>query len=823
MFRLKLVRNLKTALWLFVVALIPATLLTLYWANQTGLPDNWRSAIEQEISKHGVHIEIGAMSYIPLQGFVARNVRVFAEEERIHEISNLERVQLVLDYTDLASGKFRLRKIELRNAALSVLVEPKNPAGESLQFSQIYGTIFMPDEKLIEMQNIRAVAGGIELSLNAKLHSNRKGDGKYDDYKNDGHRRELVAIILKELEKWSFDPESSPKLQVDLRGQVSEKESLEAEFYFQANSLEKSDYRLNQINANGSLAGNLLTVSTFSAIDARGEISGNADYQISNHDGRFDIESSIDITRLLGSWFAIPIQINLLSGGSQQLAFSGDFNLSEATKPKINLTGHALCESIMFRGVSFDTLETWFSWQDGNLFLRDFKVVRPDGSATGKILKDRNIIQIKLESTLPVSLYKPFFIDKPLEKIIADFTETKDSRCDLSIEGSFNTEDHFAWAFSGNGKVANVSYRDVPLKAANCSFVLNQNEFDFYDGKVNFNYENYSLRKTYDGPSSGTASIGRIRYDRKSKLIGVNKVSGKVWAAPLLRMFVPKIADNLEKYRFHRPPSLTGEGLIDVTPQGRTNLEVSFNSATQADYLFLGKDITLTKPSASVKIRGKEVVVSDLKADVMSGDIQADFKHSAGQLTGELSWTKIQIPALESTYNFNIEGGGNVTGRIEFEMNADDLSTMQGKGLVAMEQAELFSVPMFGPLSTLVSKIVGDKRFGHERAKSAFCNFTIEDGIAKTQDFKTTTSSLRFTGDGAINLTDKTVDFTIRLNARGLLGLITLPLRPFYGLFQFRGTGPLKDPEWKNVRFTSPPEQQSEILLDPPKAQAVPD
>ena len=64
---------------------------------------------------------------------------------------------------------------------------------------------------------------------------------------------------------------------------------------------------------------------------------------------------------------------------------------------------------------------------------------------------------------------------------------------------------------------------------------------------------------------------------------------------------------------------------------------------------------------------------------------------------------------------------------------------------------------------------------------------------------------------------------TMRMNAKGLLGIITLPLRPFYGMFQFRGTGPLKDTKWENVMFTSPPPEQQDLLKVAPKARVVPD
>jgi hypothetical protein len=168
-----------------------------------------------------------------------------------------------------------------------------------------------------------------------------------------------------------------------------------------------------------------------------------------------------------------------------------------------------------------------------------------------------------------------------------------------------------------------------------------------------------------------------------------------------------------------------------------------------------------------------------------------------------------------------MKGNGNVTGRITFDITNGLVETMNGEGLVAMEKAELFSVPMFGPLTPLIGNVLNNSRAGFERAKSAFCTFGIEKGILATHDFQTSTTSLNFAGDGLINLNERTLDMTMRMNARGLLGLITLPLRPFSGLFQFHGTGPLKEVKWENEMFTKPEEAQNHLLLTPPKARIV--
>lgn len=822
MFHLRIVRNLRTVLWLVLAALVPLSAFGLYWANKTGLPDEWRQALEQEISKHGAHVEIGSLTYIPLQGFVAQNVQIFAEEEHIHEISRLERVQIVLDNAQLAAGEFRLRKIELRNARLALPVDPKNPAGEALHFSGIYGTIFMTGERLIEAQEVKAEVGGIQVTLAARLLGKVHNRRKPDDDKNEGRRREMIAHILNELQHWNFDEAHPPRIHLDIDGDLSDRTTIKAEFTIEAPSVEKKQYTLVGFRAQGNVTSQLLTVRGFSAEDARGKLSGHADYKIIAKEGRFDLVSSVDIPRLIKSWLATPIHIDLISGGNQEIQAAGDFNLSDPENPVINLTGHALCDSMMFKGVSFDSVDTWFSWQDGNLFLKDLKLSRPDGDVEAKVMIENGIVRLSIHSTLPAPIYKPFFSGQPLEKIIADFTENEAASTEVWLEGSFNTQDRFSWAYNGKGIVKNMSYRGVPVKSADCSFTLTHSELDFQDGSVVFDYSDYPLRKAFGGPKSATAEIKRISYTGESRLVTVESVKGDIWVPPLVRFFAPKIADDLEKYRFHRPPAVSGSGVIDVTPQGRTNLKVQFSSNDDANYEFLGKDITLSQPEANVRIRGGKVNVSDLTAEVFGGKISGKFENSDKLLTGELSWSDLAMNDLSSTYGFNMKGGGDVTGRLEFSLPSGDISLMRGEGLIALGKAELFSIPILGPLSPVMARVLDNKQAGFQRAKSAFCTFNIRRGILRTRDFQTATNSVTITGDGAVDLTEKTVDFTVRLNARGFLGLLTLPLRPFYGLFQFRGNGPLNDPNWENVHFTSPPEAQNDRLLaPPPKARIV--
>lgn len=821
MYHLYLTRNLRSFVFLLIAAAMLACGGLLWWANRTGLPESWRAGIEREISHHGLNVKIGGLSYLPLRGVVASKVRVFADTACNHEISRLESVVLDFDKTKLARGHVRLNKLVLRDATLSLPVDPDHPERGTLEVSGACGTLLMPGGKRLEVRDARGRIAGIEVSLNARLIGYQKRGDAAPESSDTGKHRAILSRVLKQIEPWRFNENDPPRLTVFLEGNANNSSTLNAKFTLDARYLEKNRHELRKLHAEAEMTGDLLNLTSLHAEDSRGSLNGRLDYDIGQRSGRFDLQSSLEITPLLAAWLEQPAPERLVIGGGQEFLAEGEFHLDEDNKPVIQMTGRAAVEDLAFRDVRFEAVESAFSWNDGRLFLHDFRLSRSDGVATGKVLIEWPLVRMSLHSTLPASVYKPFFTGQPLEIVIDSFKERARASFDIRLEGGFDATDRYSWAYSGGGTVKNVNYLDVPVDSAECRFSLSHHELDFFDGTVVFNYQDYALRNAFKGPKQATCNVSRIRYVNDAKVVEVENVTGGIWAAPLVRLFAPKVADSLEIYRFHQPPELKGSGVVDVTPRGRTALDVSFSSPGNADYVLLGQNVTLSQPSGKVLIRGSRVSVENLKLNVFDGPVSARFDYDEGKLSGETSWTKLSLPALASTYGFHAKGGGAATGRLDFSLTDGQVKSMAGEGLFALEKTELFSVPMFGPLSQLISGLLNDRRAGFERAKSAFCMFDINEGILRIRDFQTSTTSLAFVGDGHVDLSEKTFDMTMRMNARGLLGLLTLPLRPFYGMFQFRGTGPLKEPKWENVMFTTPSEAQREALQSPPKASAV--
>lgn len=824
MYRLHLTRNLRSLAFLLIVAAVLAGIGLLWWANRTGLPEPWRTAIEQEVAKRGAHVKIGGLQYVPLQGVVATDVRVFSEPEHLREISRLERVILDFDKTKLARGIVHLNKVQLADARLSMPVDPNHPEAEALYVTGANGTVFMPGERRLEIRDARGRIAGIDVKLNARIIGYQQDGRQPPDDSNIGKRRELIAKLLDELGKWRFDKDHPPAVQITVEGDVNNWSSLTAKVALQVQDMEKNGHRLDEVTAEADVAGDLLTITSLRATDSSGVLKGNIDYNTNSREGRFNISSSLEIPELLTAWLGLPAPKGVRLGGKQILEADGDFLMDERNVPQIRMTGHARCESATLRGVPFEVVESAFSWRDGILFLRDLRLAHAGGQAEGKAMVEWPLFRLGLHSTLPVPVYQQMVagLKLPIEKFLNDLNEREGAAVDVSAEGGFDATNKFAWAYTGGGSVKNLNYRGVPVNFAGSKFSLNHRELDFQDGTVVFNYSKYALHKAFNGPAEGTAKVARVRFDAPNKLVEVEDVRGAIWPAPMVRLFAPKIADTLEQYRFHQPPELKGSGVVDVTPQGRTELDISFSSDQPADYVFLGENLTLGSPRARVGIRGERVSINNLKVDAFDGPVAADINYlGGGKLQGELNWTRLSVPYLTSAYGFEVKGGGDLTGRLEFSLTNGKVETMDGEGLIALDKAELFSVPMFGPLTPLIGGVLNDDRAGFQQAKHAFCTYKIQNGIFTTTDFQTSTSSLNFAGDGSVDLKERTLDMTMRMNARGLLGLITLPLRPFSGMFQFRGTGPLKDAKWESMKVTPPLESQREILLAPPKARAV--
>lgn len=824
--RIRIIHRLRTVLALLGFLLAVGAAAVLWWANHTGLPDSWRDGVEQALAGRGMHAEVRSLRYLPLRGIEAGEVTVYTDDTRTRTLGNFRKLLIEVDQTKLSRGVFRVEQLDLSGASISLPADPEDPASKTLDLTELRGRMHFSGTRRLNISDASGMIGGLRFALNGELLLYRPGAPSEtpEDDSGRAERRAALLRIIETIESFEIDPKSPPRIRAEITGDLEKPESYHANFSIHASQLRSRELEVQRMELQAEVRNQTLVIHQADIDSTYGRLNGKAEMELLSRKGKFALRSDLDLTEILTK-LRLPLPDMMPTFGKPPVVdLKGRFGKTDEGW-NYQLMGFVDVTDASFLHYSAERLSTSFSWDGSRLLLEDFSLSEGPRSLTGRAFITPDVVRYQASGSLTVPYVQKTLQIRSVAKVLKDFSSVETTEVQGSFEGRANPKDRQDWTFKGSFEGRDISYRGVPARFAKVDLDLTHQRLDFKDGEVEFDYSDYGLRNRHDGPETGRIKVDLIRYDRPTETVAIKSLSGSAYPAPIVRTFADSVADQLEVYGFHSTPNVRAEGVVGVK-EGRPkqDLTISFDSPDPVDYEFLGKELVLGAPEGTVRVMPESVKVNQLSVGAFDGLIRTDLEAfmNGGGVTGEIDWTGLALPKISEAYEFENSPSGLVTGRFDFRLKGDSVSNLNGEGHVALEEAELFDVPMFGPLSPVIAAVLGNRKAGFQEAQSAFCSFEIEDGVFATEDFLTTTPSLVFTGDGKADLEDKEINMTIRMNARGLLGIITLPLRPFYGLFQFRGTGPFDKPEWKNVIFTSPPPAQNDNLLAPPKARAIP-
>jgi hypothetical protein len=152
----------------------------------------------------------------------------------------------------------------------------------------------------------------------------------------------------------------------------------------------------------------------------------------------------------------------------------------------------------------------------------------------------------------------------------------------------------------------------------------------------------------------------------------------------------------------------------------------------------------------------------------------------------------------KSRYSVNVD----VSGRLD-DMGA----TALGAGAFHVRDGRIFSLPVFGGLSSVLARIVPGLDF-IMRQSDAKSEFTVKNGRVSSEKVAIEGDVLSLSGDGSCGL-DGSLSFDIRVQLMKEHTLVAKILRtitwPISKLFELRLRGTASDPRWFPVNFASDP------------------
>jgi len=801
--RLRIFLHLRTAALAAALVMVLAAAGAAVWANQTGLPDELRRMIEAELGQRGMHVRLGSLRYVPLVGIVAEDVESFSPEEPGRRLAHIQRVVFDLDLSRLVRGKVRVERVELSDARV---VLPTAKGAPDLVIERLNGRI-----------GARVIGNG-----------SRPGGGN-ENADQRATRRLLLARIAKELARWDFDSRSPPKIRLFVEGELSEPEDLQVTVALESPRLGRAGYELKDVRLDGEIVGGVLSIHSVRAHDETGSLRGRVEYDIRERSGRFVGRSGLDAMRLLHAFFGIRVLEGFDFKTPPKIDIDARFRLPPGKAPMWSVSGAGECGAFSFGGNSFLGAKAGFSVEGHNVYLRDVELRHAKGTATGKVLVRDGKVRYRVKTNVPVGPWRPFFQGKPLGKVLDQIEARPGHSVAVDLDGRSDIHDSHAWSCQGTLYTTGIRYRGVPLRKFRSKVRFDAAALRFNDVSAVFDDTGYPLRRR-PGKSAPHARADNVTIDHTAELVRVANLTGTCWPGQVADMFNRKLGQNLARYKFYDPPDVKASGTIDMRPGGaRTDFLTDFQLSTGADYRFLGQDVPLESPSGRVHVLGNRVKIENLSVRAFGGKVDGDLVVTDGHdLAGEFHWQRVSLPGIAECYQFGPIKAGWLTGRLKFTDTTAGLADLNGEGVLVLEEGELFQVPIFGPLSSLMNGVLGGAGFqkkkekiGFQLAREASCTFTIREGQFATGDFHTETPSFSIAGEGTVDLADKTLDMTMRLDARGLYGVITLPLRPFYGFFQFSGTGTLNEPATP-LRARPVPGNGPKTLETPRRAPADP-
>jgi hypothetical protein len=116
--------------------------------------------------------------------------------------------------------------------------------------------------------------------------------------------------------------------------------------------------------------------------------------------------------------------------------------------------------------------------------------------------------------------------------------------------------------------------------------------------------------------------------------------------------------------------------------------------------------------------------------------------------------------------------------------------------VVKVVDGDVFSIPLFGPFSGILNTIVPG--MGYNMAREASAAFDVRDGVIETNHFEVKGMGFEMLGRGKIFFLDDRINFNIRINAKGLPGVVLFPVSK---LLEYESNGPLSKPSWRPARL----------------------
>jgi len=785
----------------FLLAVIFGVWIAVYAYNE-GFTKKWRKLIMEEFEKRGIDAEIEKLTIDPFQGLVARNVKIYANEKNKPLLASIDNITLDVDPIKLLRKKQSLNSVEFRNADISIPINPKEPESKKLEIKNLRAKIIIPPD-IIEIKNFEGHVNGIRINVMGSLLRSQQRHNNIINPSLPGEEitfikegRELIDRALDEINQLDYKKNNPPHIQIKFASDLDNPSTTSAIVIINAKDVKRAGYKYKSIYANAEYINSNFNLKELRIDDSKGTLFGDANWPINSKKIPFNIKSTIDFQSLLSSFGNSSSLDDITFINSPQIEAKGELHLGNAglrtdrdTKLQVELIGTVKCGSFISKEILFEEAYADFSYKKNKWYVRNLTLEHASGTANGNVLWDTpSDIQFDTEIKMDPTVFVPFFKQPP--KFLTHLKFEENPAIYLSLKGKGSTTNPINWDAKGYFALGPCHYQKTPLTAATGKIQIDKKEIIIEEFRLDREEGYINGEKAIIGTTNG--------------FVNLKNISGKIFPPKLAAYFSPNIASFLDLYNFVDPPKLEINGIIDTKTNDQSNLKINFDSKGQAYTNLFKKKIPLDQPKGSILLKGKEIILN-IETKILEGQISHKglwkMEKDPNLYSGEIIASNIDFSSLVKLFELPTKTKGILSSTLQFKIPLKEPIKWSGSGSASLIKGNIFSIPILGPLSPMISGVLDQPLAGYSVAQSATLNFLSDQGVIKILNFQALTPGFILNGEGTIDGVNDNLDLEAEMNARGPLRLVGWPISK---LLRYKGEGTLKEPKWKPINFSIP-------------------
>ncbi len=773
------VRLLLLFVRLTIVLILAGLLAGSWYLAKKGFSRKWRERVVEELHKRGVEASVRRVTLDPFRGLIARDLRIYDYRRHEKTLAVVSEVALDINYAALFQHQPFLNALDIRNGNLTIPLPSAEDQVGNAELKHFRAHVYFPPER-IEVSQAEGLFCGVRISASGQLIK-RQGYGRSgkESAEDRAQRLRLLQRIVTVLQRFHY-PGAAPELQVTFSGDLSQLEDAHVEATLRGSQIVRENYEARSLFARAEWKDDTLTLPQVEWSDPAGRFAGTATWSRVNGHANFQARSSVDLQPLLGSFGFAPALKEVSFRKPPLIEASGEASIGAAEK-QIQIVGKFTADNFSYRNIGFEGLTFDFAWDGKRTMLRDLRLRHRSGTLGADLLDTPNDFRFNLDSSLFPSALTPLAPAR-LRPFLNEWEWQRAPNIHLAIHGASRNPD--SWHGDGTLALGRTRFRGVWMNSANASL-------HFGDGAIEI--ENFRIAR-----DEGAAS-GSFTYDDRHHEIRLTNVQTALKPSEAIMWVEPRFWEHVVPYRFHRPPRVRVDGVVQFHGGKQTQLELKVEAPAGMDYTFIDKVLPFDQIAGRLLFTDDRLQIFDLKGKLFDGDLTGTTDISLARndhhYSASVAVEDIDFPSLTSLY-FNYKTSqGSLSGAMDFGGVGSDKKALHGAGRVEVRNGNVFAIPVFGPLSEVLSKLFTGA--GYSIAHEATAPFTIRDGVIHTDKLKVSGKLFAMLGQGDINFLSNQLDFDVRIDAAGPGAVLT----PLYKLFEYHGSGSLTSPVWRPKRF----------------------